>query len=126
MTPVMFWRTLAATFAFAATIVVAAPAGAEGDVSVSLSAHVARAPATLQLRVRVPPHARNRLLRVSLDSGSYYRSSDVPLEGNQAPATHVVRWPGVPSGVYGVAVEVFQSNGRSRVVYGGSVQVIGL
>jgi hypothetical protein len=125
MRPVMFWRAAAATVVFAVTVV-AAPAGAEGDVSVSLSAHVARAPATLELRVRIPPHAHNRLLRVSLDSGSYYRSSDLPLDGDQAAATHVVRWPGVPSGVYGVAVEIFQSNGRSRVVQGGRVQVIGL
>ncbi|MCA1583958.1 MAG: hypothetical protein LC791_04005 [Acidobacteria bacterium] len=85
--------------------------------------HVARAPAMMDLRVRVVARAENRMLRVSLDSGSYFRSSDLVLEGDNAPAAHPVRWPGIPAGTYALVVELRRSSGQRYVVNGGSFEV---
>ena len=100
-------------------------AAEEKEVSVRMPG-VAMAPATVQLNVRVTPRKENRLLRVTLDSGTYYRSSDLPLEGADAATMHLIRWPGVPSGEYVVLVELFRSNGKRHMVHAGRLDVIGL
>ena len=127
MKAVVVWRAgaLAAVLTIAGAMSPIQAGADESDVSLSLTQHVARAPATVQLRVRVAPHSDNRVLRVSLDSGAYYRSSDVALDGSGAAPAHLVRWPGVPAGSYTIVVELVRSNGQRRVVRGGPVQVIG-
>jgi hypothetical protein len=122
------WRTtaLATGLMICAGILPPQTLADEKDVSIARMPHVARAPATVQLQVRVTPRAENRVLRVSLDSGSYYRSSELALEGSQAAATHWVRWPGVPSGTYAVVVELFRSNGDRRVAIGQPLEVVGV
>jgi Na+:H+ antiporter, NhaA family len=42
-----------------------------------------------------------------------------------AASLHSVRWPAIPSGEYVVVVEVVRSNGNSRLVYTGRLDVIG-
>ena len=64
----------------AAILPVQARAAEEKDVSVWMPSF-AQAPATVQLNVRVAPRKENRLLRVTLDSDAYYRSSD-PTRGS--------------------------------------------
>src|SRR5262245_26083174 len=104
----------------------ASAADNEGKMWVRLTPNIAYAPATVQLKVHVPPQAENRRLRVTLDSGVYLRSSDLPLEGDQAAALHLFRWPGVPSGSYVVFVELILSNGKSRMIEAGRIQIVGL
>jgi hypothetical protein len=109
--------------------IIATPARAgdqEGEIRARLTPVVAHAPATVRLNVRVLPHVENRRLRVTLDSGEYLRSSDLPLEGDQAASMHSFRWPDVPSGKYVVFVEVVRSNGKSRTIQVGSVEIVGL
>jgi hypothetical protein len=48
------------------------------------------APTTLTIRVHVKPDAENRALEIVAESGDYYRSSRIPLDGNEAPRTIVV------------------------------------
>jgi hypothetical protein len=101
----------------AAILPAQARAAEEKDVSLSMPSF-AQAPATVQLKVRVAPRTENRLLRVTLDSDAYYRSSDLPLEGAEAATMHSVRWPGVPSGEYVVVIELFRSNGKLQTIHG--------
>ena len=108
-----------------AAAIVPVHAAEEKEVSVWMPS-VAMAPATVQLTLRVAPRKENRLLRVTLDSGAYYRSSDVPLEGAEAAAMHSVRWPGVPSGDYVVIVELFRSNGSRHMAHAGRLDVVGV
>ena len=42
------------------------------------------APATIRVRVGVAPDADNRVLNVIADSGAYYRSSEIQLDGDRA------------------------------------------
>jgi hypothetical protein len=100
-------------------------AAEEKDVSVWMPSF-AQAPATVQLNVRVAPRKENRLLRVTLDSDAYYRSSDLQLEGAEAPTMHSIRWPGIPSGEYVVVVELFRSNGKRHTVHAGRLDILGV
>ena len=50
------------------------------------------APSNVMVRLRVEPDAANRMLEVIADSGEYYRSSRVPLAGQDAPHTIVVEF----------------------------------
>lgn len=108
----------------ATTIPALARAG-ENAISVSVTPQKAFAPVNVQAFVRVARHPENRILRVTLDSGSFYRSSDLPLEGDQAPTAHWVRWPSVPPGNYVVILELIRSNGERQVVEGGRLQIFG-
>ena len=120
------WRA-AAGVTTAAVISMAAPASVHADnpLSASVTPQVAYAPAKVQALVRVAPHPDNRILRVTLESASYYRSSDVPLEGAQAPAAHWLRWRSVPAGTYVVTLELRRSTGDHRFLVGGRIRVLG-
>src|SRR5467141_1390261 len=56
------------------------------------------APTNLSVRVHVPPDDANRALEVSADSGEYYRSSRIQLDGKDAPRTITVEYPRLPGG----------------------------
>jgi len=50
------------------------------------------APTNLKVRVHVPSDDANRALEVSADSGEYYRSSRIQLDGKDAPRTITVEF----------------------------------
>jgi hypothetical protein len=60
----------------------------------------AMAPATIRVRLGVAPAAENRVLDVVADSGDFYRSSQIPLDGERAPHTIVVEFLNLPGGAY--------------------------
>jgi uncharacterized protein (DUF58 family) len=82
------------------------------------------APSNLHVRVRIEPNAQNRKLAVIADSTDFYRSSEVPLEGEQAPRTIMVEFRGVPGGSYQVSSVVLDESGRARATASQQVNVI--
>jgi hypothetical protein len=60
----------------------------------------AMAPATIRIRLGVSPAPENRVLDVVADSGDFYRSSQISLDGERAPHTIVVEFPNLPGGAY--------------------------
>jgi hypothetical protein len=95
----------------------------EPDVTVSLPA-VMRAAGAVRAVVRIPRDADNRMLRVTFDSGSFYRSSEVPLEGANAPQTHAFTWHALPAGTYDVTIELV-GNGRVKRLVRRQLHVVG-
>ena len=73
----------------------------------------------------VPRHADNRLLRVILESEDYYRLSDTPLEGEDAPLTHPLYWRDLPPGSYCVTVQVYGTTGLRGSTSLGTTQMPG-
>jgi hypothetical protein len=61
-------------------------------------------------------HADNRTLRVEADSGSFYRSSEVQLDGDKAPILTEFRLNSLPSGAYTVRATLIDSMGVETVV----------
>jgi hypothetical protein len=99
---------------------------ASGDEQLRIAVSPAQsiAPANLNIRVRVVPNAENRALEIVADSGDFYRSSQIALEGDRAPATALFEFRGLPGGeylVYGVLVD---SSGHRRAMADQQVRVI--
>jgi hypothetical protein len=98
----------------AALLTVAFPVDAGEWITMAVSPRQSIGPTNLTVRVRVEPNADNRTLDIVADSGEFYRSSQVQLEGERAARTVVVEFRGVPSGEYQVSGVLRNSLGRSR------------
>ena len=61
---------------------------------------VARAPAAVTVRVTFQAAADDRYLRVIAESPTFYRSSEVELEGANASPVQVFEFRDLPTGVY--------------------------
>jgi hypothetical protein len=82
------------------------------------------APATIRVRVGVEPAASNRVLHVVADSGDYYRSSEIQLDGERAPRTLVVQFPSLPGGDYVVHSTLFDENGQQSASATEEIRVV--
>jgi hypothetical protein len=109
------------------TFLVLAGMSASGGEHLRIAVSPARsmAPSNLNIRARVIPHAENRALEIVAESDEFYRSSQVPLEGDRAPATIMFEFRGVPGGEYSVYGILTDGGGRRRAVAQQQVMVIG-
>jgi len=70
-------------------------------------------PCTLRVTAQVDPHVDNRSLQMTVDSGAFYSSSTVQLDGADAPYTLPFFWfKDLPSGEYLVEGFLRTSDGR--------------
>lgn len=67
----------------------------------------------LRLLATVERHADNRRLRVVVDSGSFYRSSEIQIDGIEAPRNHELRWQPFPAGAYCIEATLVRVTGES-------------
>ena len=72
------------------------------------------APTNLTVRVHVAPDVNNRALEVTAESGEYFRSSLIPLDGKEAPQTVAVELRGLPGGDYQIRGTLIDSAGHPR------------
>lgn len=89
---------------------------ASEKLSLRVSPNVSSAPGTVIVRATVAKDADNRLLRIEADSGTFYRSSDIPLDGDTAPLVTEVLFKSLPSGEYTVVAVLRNSLGQETVV----------
>jgi hypothetical protein len=82
-------------------------------LTIAVSTSQAFAPATATIRVHVTPDANNRGLEVSVDSGQFYRSSWIQLDGTEGPQTIAVEVRGLPGGHYQIRGALVDSTGRA-------------
>src|SRR4051794_29874083 len=76
----------------AALALAASPRGAGAPLTIRVSPGFAFAPATLVVNAVAQPHPAHRALHIELMSSDYYRSSVIPLEGDQdAQRNHASR-----------------------------------
>jgi len=90
--------------------------GASEKLSLRVTPNVSSAPSTVMVRAYVTPNPENRWLRIEADSGSFYRSSEIQLEGDKAPMLTEFRLNSLPSGEYTVAASLVDSKGTETVV----------
>jgi hypothetical protein len=60
----------------------------------------------------VEPHPDHRYLRVIADSGGFYRSSQVELNGDRAQRTTMIEFRNVPGGEYTVRGTLIDVSGQ--------------
>jgi hypothetical protein len=81
-----------------------------------ISPAVARAPALVTVRVTLDAVADDRLLQVAAQSADFYRSSQVQLDGANAPALTVFEFRNLPSGLYEVTGTLVGTHGRRATI----------
>jgi hypothetical protein len=77
-----------------------------------VSPAVARAPADLVVRVSVAAAADNRSLQVIAECPEFYRSSEVQIDGLDAPSLNVFEFRNLPQGDYTITGVLTGANGR--------------
>ena len=99
-------------------------AGAKEPLAMRVSPAMSFAPANLVIRTRVEPDAANRAMEVIAESGDFYRSSAIQLEGDRAPRTVTFEFRSLPPGEYAVTAVVIGTDGRQRALARSSVNVM--
>ena len=104
----------------------AAGAGVRSErLTMAVSPVQSFAPTTLTVRVSVTPDVDNRALEVVAESGDYYRSSRIQLDGKEAPHTIAVELRSLPGGDYEVRGTLIDEYGHTRASVRTQVIVIG-
>jgi hypothetical protein len=101
-----------------------APVAATDSVSLEVSPTVSFAPAVVRIRIKVEPNATNRVMKVVADSDSFYRSSTIQLDGDQAPLTTQLSFRGLPRGEYNITATVIGSDGKTKGLAHSRVNIV--
>jgi hypothetical protein len=107
-------------------ILTALPAGGAEPLRLSVTPAQSFAPATVLVRARIEPRADNRWLALVADGPNFYRSSEIQLNGDQAPKTVELRFSNLPGGDYEIYAVLSDNTGRQRAVVHLPAKVIGL
>jgi hypothetical protein len=98
----------------------------QGDpLTLQITPRFSNAPAMVRSRVHVVPNTENRVLRLSVDSERYYRSSDIYLDGDLAAESHWLDWKSLPAGRYEFVATVLGPSGP-RIQRRMTFEVLGL
>jgi hypothetical protein len=101
----------------------ASSSAAEDALTMRTSPSVAFAPADLIVRATVEQDDDHRSLEIVAESLTFYRSSEVPLDGDRAARVTVVRFRNLPTGFYEVRAVLKGASGRELAVESASLVV---
>jgi hypothetical protein len=90
--------------------------GAREKLTLRVTPNVSSAPSTVIVKAMVAPDAANRWLLVEADSGVFYRSSSIQLDGDKAPMVTEVMLKSLPSGEYTVTAVLKNAIGEETTV----------
>jgi hypothetical protein len=116
---------LIGTTTLLATITIVKLAAA-APLTMTVAPYLAFAPADLRVRVDVPRSPQNRTLVIVAESDEFYRSSEMPLEGEDAPRVIEVQFRSLPNGQYLVLGETRDQNGRTLAAVRQDVRVLSM
>jgi hypothetical protein len=105
-------RSTVLWFAVLTALSVASGDSTESRLRIEVSPLISIEPAMVRIRAIVTPDASNRALQIVAESGSYYRSSMVPLDGANAAAITEMTFKNLPGGEYEVTVVLVEAGGR--------------
>jgi hypothetical protein len=118
----MTWRAVVLGMAIMAA---AAPLRASDRLALRVSPTVSFAPANLVVRTTIPANEENRSIEVVAESEDFYRSSEMPLEGDRAPRTTSFEFRSLPTGSYQVRAILKGVSGRELASIVTQVNVVG-
>jgi hypothetical protein len=85
-------------------------------LQMKVSPAIQRAPAMLTVRVMVESSDDNRLLQVVAESPTFYRSSEVQIDGANSSPLRVFQFRGLPTGRYEVTGVLVGTQGRRAMI----------
>jgi hypothetical protein len=100
--------------------------GAEPTLDLHVSPAMSTAPATVRIRITVPPDAGNRALAIMADSDVYSRSSQVALEGENSPRNIFLEYRNLPAGTYQVRGVLMNAQGKQVAVAQSNLTIVGM
>ena len=101
--------TIGLTFAHGET-------AATEKLSLRVTPNVSSAPSNVIVKATIARDAGNRWLQIEADSGEFYRSSSIQLDGDKAPTITEVRLSNLPSGNYAVSAVLRNQHGEETTV----------
>ena len=101
------------TFVVGLFLVSAWPLNAGERLKMGVSPAVAFAPATVRVRATVEANPENRAIQIVAESPEFYRSSEIPLDGQYAPRTTIVEFRSLPGGTYKITAVLIRMNDRT-------------
>src|SRR5262245_41114169 len=99
------------TFVGVFLLVLGSPTSADAPLTVRVTPVAAMAPASVRVRTTIEANASNRGLRVVTESDSFFRASQIPLDGDRAPRTNDIMFKDLPAGEYEVTVTLIGPRG---------------
>jgi len=100
------------------------PARARDRMTLRVSPAVAFAPANLIVRTMIEADARNRAVEIVAESPEFYRSSEIQLDGENAPRTTTFEFRSLPPGTYEVKATLLGSDGAALATVRHQMNVI--
>ena len=85
-------------------------------LQMKVSPAIQRAPAMLTVRIMVESSDDNRLLQVVAESPTFYRSSEVQIDGANSSPLRVFQFRGLPTGRYEVTGVLVGTQGRRAMI----------
>jgi hypothetical protein len=118
----MTWRAVVLGTAIVAA---AAPMRASDRLALRVSPSVSFAPANLVVRATITANEENRSIEIVAESEEFYRSSEIPLEGDRAPRTTLFEFRSLPTGSYQVRAILRGVSGKELASTAAQVNVMG-
>ena len=85
-------------------------------LSLRVTPNVSSAPSNVIVKATITKDPGNRWLTVEADSGTFYRSSAIQLDGDKAPTVTEIRLNNLPSGEYAVSAVLKNNLGEEIMV----------
>jgi hypothetical protein len=105
-------RRIALTFVTLAVLGSTTGGAAEERLRIDVYPRFTGAPAAVRVRATVARDDKNRALVIVADSGNYYRSSLIHLDGADAATVNEMMLKNMPAGRYAVTVVLTDTDGR--------------
>ena len=91
---------------------IATPLSGNDALKMQVWPAISREPAVLTVRVTVEPSADNRMLQIVAESNSFYRRSEVQIDGEHAAPLNVFEFRNLPTGLYQVTSVLIGPHGQ--------------
>jgi len=95
-------KKLSTVAVISAFVLIASHVDGGQRLAIRVSPAVALAPALLTIRTTIEPSDDNRMLNIVVESPTYHRRSEIPLDGKNAHRVSVYEVKGLPPGLYEV------------------------
>ena len=109
-------RLTLAALTIIGTLFASGTTGASEKLALRVTPNVSSAPSTVIVKATVARNSDNRWLLIEADSGAFFRSSEIQLDGDKAPLVTEIRLPNLPGGEYTVVAILRNSMGEQTIV----------
>jgi hypothetical protein len=109
-------HSILAIFATLALTIAPSDTAATEKLSLRVTPNVSNAPSNVIVKATVAKDSANRWLTIEAESGTFFRSSAIQLDGDNAPTVTEFHINNLPSGEYSVSAVLKNNVGEEIVV----------